>query len=511
MNDNIWANEIGKTQVYDAQVRCAQKILDIFSKHAGPPLLVAQMQQGKTGVAICVIDQFIKNCKLRNLSNEIIYLINIADNDLKEQTSRRILTSGFYDEVKVLHHADLKKFTPKKVDRRLIVIDECHIALERSNQKKLKPFHEFLKSCGIKYGEPISTWENKNNYVLSVSATPYAHVIKSRIDSKSFEPVVLELTPDYYSLNRMHSDNRLKGSLSLVFDNNVTQFLIEKIDEFLMSCKLDGNGHMIVRAKGEAPEIIERFVHEHYPNIVVKIYDSKQGNISSLDTELGQELPKPFMAIIKGSLRAGKTLKTTKHIRMWIEPTTSKADTMCQVVGRCLGFSGETQHSKFNDKFPIYCNVTEITEAIDFYNEMYSNKHPDTIPSGIQSKSTIEKVNKYALHVDDLEKIPSIALEYQVVEKIKVGSAGGSKVTLNPGTNIARMILNGGHMAHTNIIHIDAPAIASDPTEQSEYDEAWEEITSNGWIGKYAYYIENTDDDVIVNFNGKISDTAILG
>lgn len=396
MHIDTLSHFVGKAWIREEQSRCSIGILDIFSRYEGPPLLIAQMQQGKTDVCIDVIDRFIRSRKTTE-TYEIIYLVNIADNDLKDQTDERILKTPYSNKVQILHHADLKSHRIKSVDFRLIIIDECHLALEKSSNNKFKPFHEFLKKCGVEYGSPISTWTNKNNFVLSVSATPYAHVIQTKLNEKSFTPVVLEMPENYYSLQHMRNCDRFKQSQRVVCNGRITDFFTEKMNEFVRLCETQGNGHLIVRCIGEAPETVERYIRTEFPKVDVRSFCSRPvNNIKQLDSILSQELSNPFVAIIRGCLRAGKTLTTTKHIRMWIEPPDSKTDTMCQVVGRCLGY--EIEHNinrKFQDQFPVYCNVKELNKAIEFY-EKY-----ECIPCGVRNRCSMKQYFSYEIETCD--------------------------------------------------------------------------------------------------------------
>jgi hypothetical protein len=369
MSDGVFEKKtIGTLEVWQEQVDCANNILKVFYRNGGPPLLVAQMQQGKTGVVVCVVNEFINYCETKNLRYEIIYLTNISDNVLKDQNNYRLLKAGLLSKVKVIQHSNLKGDGCRPdltADVRLVIIDECHVALE-----KLKPLHEFLKTCGIDYGNRIDNWKNKNNFVLSVSGTPFAHIIRARLDQRAFEPVVLAVSENYYSLQQMKAAGRFRQSEPVVKKGEVTQFFKDRMVEFLMDCKTHGEGHMVVRAIGVAPESLQQYITANHPNVDVCIFESTPGNnIGALERTLSTEIPKPLVAIIRGSLRAGKTLTTTQYIRMWIEPSKSSTDTMCQAVGRSLGFelvNGKNRRSE--DKFPVYCNIKELDLAIEFYN-----------------------------------------------------------------------------------------------------------------------------------------------
>lgn len=412
ISTDLLRTTIGLLDIYAEQVRAAQRIMDIFHQQQGPPLLVAEPQEGKTGTVILVIDKFIKNCKAQNLTYEVVFLNNIADNELLSQTKKRLLKAGYSaDDLKIrlIHHAALRndRFEPNlNVDRRLIIIDECHIALGED-----RPFDSFLQACGVMYGEPIYTWDEPNNYVLSVSATPFAHVIVEKLQ-RCFLKVVLDTSPDYYSIRHLAdatitddglggkkvqygTNSRVRKSDQVVRDGKVTKFFAERMKEFLEVCERDGNGHLVIRVTSDAPEIIAQYVRATYPDtqIDIQVFESqKLNNISELEGHLVDQYMMPCITIIKGSLRAGKTLGTTKYIRAWIEPPKSKADTLMQVLGRSLGYEmidgadGKKHNRKFADKFIIYCNVNQLDDPIMFYAAIKGSGEGDVVPRGTWNK-----------------------------------------------------------------------------------------------------------------------------
>jgi len=429
---------VGKLKIYSNQIDSADEIMNIFRQKGGPPLLVSQPQQGKTGVCIKVIHDFRNWCKTNDFTYEIIFLCNLSDNHLKGQTKARFfdafiaqdynqdcsddadeIKSIFFDamsmkslpDVRVIHHAELNKTEIRNVDYRLLIIDECHVALEKSDVKS-KPFYDFLNKLGIDYGKPIADWGNKNNFVLSVSATPFAHVVANHIDNSAFKPVRLEMSDVYYSLQRMNADDRIKKSSKLINKNNnsVTPFFIDRVNDFIGYCKTDGNGHMVVRCSGKLNvATIKTYIENEFINeIDFQIYDCDLNNVEKISDALGEMPIKPTINLIKGSMRAGKTLKTTKFIRIWIETASSNGDAMIQAVGRSLGnpdpsvfadyetvqrFINKSEenkqfvenlgldlstdlklqkmpnHCKFFDTYPIYCNTSHLDSAIEFYDD----------------------------------------------------------------------------------------------------------------------------------------------
>lgn len=371
-------HKIGTQEVFPEQIYAARALLNAC-KRGVATLLVAQMQQGKTGSCQTAIEDFITECKRFRLTYEVFYLINISCNDIKDQTERRLWRSKHFGNpdlpVQLLHLADLvrRKYTVNHdVDRRLVIVDECQEALDRSNSRKAKPFHSFMSELGIEYGEPVSQWENKNNWVISTSATPFVHIVRQKINEHAFERVDLPVHEGYYALSDMQEAGRLFQSERLVEDGKATDFFIDRFHEFLDSClpmsEEDGLGKMIVRLVGNDANVIENYINTNYAGILVRTFSDHNKNLNTLDEEIATPYPSPFVVIIKGALRAGKTLTTTKYINMWVETPDSKGSTACQAIGRCCGSPEADGRSKFEDTFPIYGNMKQIEVAINFFN-----------------------------------------------------------------------------------------------------------------------------------------------
>lgn len=371
MSDNVLdfsGNKLGNLEIFPETYRCSHNVYDHFTRGFRSVLLIAQMQQGKTTTVLKIADFFINDCQNKGVSWEVIYLNNIADNVLKDQTTERVWLAGMSKKIKILHHADIRNGNlpvDLNVSRRLILVDECHLALEKD-----RPFDAFFKKIGIFYGKSPSVWvkNGTENYVLSFSATPFAHTIKGMLNSDSFATVVLPMSAEYYSFQHLLQDGRLRQSEQVVRKGDVTTFFKDRVEEFIFISQ-NRPGYLVVRAIGDAPDRLKGFIEKYYPNIDVCLFGSNEGNIEGLDRRLSLNPPNNSVVIIRGSLRAGKTLSSTRFIRMWLEPPTSNPDTMCQAIGRCLGYEmDEGRNRKFDDDFPIYCNMEEVDEAVKFFN-----------------------------------------------------------------------------------------------------------------------------------------------
>lgn len=456
--------------------------MEIFEQNECYPLLIAQPQQGKTNAQIATADAFREKCKQTNKTYEIIVLTNLSANELKDQTEDRFGKAGFIngEDTRILHHNDISSLKLKEVDQRLIMIDECHYALGKD-----KVFHEFCKKNGIYYGNPINTWINKNTYVLSISATPYASKIREDLDNlkqnPSFKTVVLEVSPKYFSLMEIRNKQRLLEANDIIVDNCVSEWFKNTVlNKYFEDCG-KSNGYLVVRLTGEKVEILQKYLLGE--GIKSEVFDNKKKNISKFDQRLNHPITdnKPKILIIKNSYRAGKTLTNTKMIRGWVESKSSDSDVVAQVVGRCCGYEVDG-HSKFNDEFPFYCNIKKIDVAIDFY------KDNAMIPSSHNNKSNFE--------IKDYEWCFITESEGRIIGKTEgVGTISG-----NNAIDIAKNILTGSKPSGKQEVYkIDSFNI--------NYLDSWNNLINkyNNIVGKCVYY--KNIEPALINKN---SEEALL-
>lgn len=401
MKTNKYAYIIGNEKIHSEQVQAGNEILDCLGNGIRNPLLVAQPQQGKTGVAIYVLDRFIKDAKARGLAYQAIYLINLSDNELRKQTRLRLRKAHLDDDVIVIHRNDIDDHEiDTDADRILIVMDECHYAIDKGS-----PVHKFLLQHGINYGNPVDTWENDSVSILSISATPFAHSIREATEAGAFHSIPLPMNENYYSLSQMMEDGRLIQSLPIVAGKRrATPFMDGIMVQFLEDCEVHGNGYFVIRQNGTRSHAIRDHVLRTYGNDVrVEGYSTNaddEGDIDELDEALAIAPEKPTVVLIRGTLRAGKTLKTTKHLRGWYESSSAKSDAKLQAL-RPLGYASDDGHSKFDDVFPVYCNMREVQEEIAFYQNLLGEDGSFVVPSGIRNKSSHGLKHEYEQLVFD--------------------------------------------------------------------------------------------------------------
>jgi hypothetical protein len=486
-------NPIGAETIYIEAQQAAIDILNEFSEHQVCPLLISHPQQGKTAVQIAVADSFIETCKANNETYQVILILNMSDTSLLSQTKSRFRESGLVN-IDFYHHPSLNKIPIKDVDKRLIIIDECHFALGKD-----RPFDMLLKKSGIQYGKPISTWINKNNYVLSVSATPYATVIREQIDkvnnTPTFRTITLKQSRYYFSLIDIIRAHRIKSAESLLDKNNVSQYFKDRFDEFINICNDPsiGKGYLIIRAKGDSCRIVKDFCNKK--GIHVETYSSSKKDeytIEELDSNISNPVIRPVVIIIKGALRAGKTLTTTKHIRMWLESESSTSDSIAQVIGRCCGYADKKyNHSKFKDTFNIYCDLLAVEKAAQFYNY-------DFVPKGLNNKSNYEEKRIFDFkEVNDSKDVPKGITD-------SVGTISGNKEL-----DIALAIYEGRcPSAKSRAWHIDSPYTGSNFNGIDSYNKLL--LKYPNCQGKIIYAEESNLTKIVSNSEDKISPKSLM-
>lgn len=427
---------VGKLEVFQQQIEASKDCYDVFfrANSEQSPILLGECQAGKTGSAIILIKMFMEWCEFRNISKqerEIYFAINSSNNDLLKQIDVRLLQSGLSQEVIPMHHAHYKKQSLNvnpNIKARLFIVDECHIALG-TNPSQMKPFEKFLHECGIDISKKKNQWRNTNNFLLQISATPNAHVmfneIKNKTNDEPFKFIYLENDPSYLSVSDMVSPekNRVRQSYNLFCTtkenkNQPSPFFTDRIQEFYNMTKNE-YGVLILRLTGEQRvRNLHAFLKSRYKDVFeVKDYNAKNNNICDISNEISMVLPKPLIAIVRGSLREGKTLDSTKYIKMIIDSHDTVSSTVIQgLLGRCCGYP-INGHSKHDDNFIIYCDREEIDDHVSMLEKIRAGERPTVIP-GSRYNTKSSNYKKYNYKVTILPRFSEEAIH--LVEQRKI-------------------------------------------------------------------------------------------
>lgn len=391
---------VGELEVFDQQIQAAKDCFNVFFDKTPlhqSPILLGECQSGKTGVAVVVIRQFINWCKARGIDKKdrkIYFSINSANNDLLNQLKIRLLQSGLSDDVEDLHHAHYRKATRAIQEYKacLYIIDECHIALCSSNNSMPKPYQDFLETSGIDLTKHPNTWDKNNNFVLQISATPNTQVMYNEVfneiygETGPFKFIYLQNEESYLSVVDMMKKGRIQQSYKLFGSakekrNELSPWATERFNEFYELTKNE-YGVLVLRMTGDDKvNRIKNYIKKHYPNFIIRDYNQKNKNIVDISEEISIPLPNPLVAIVRGALREGKTLKSTKYIKMVIDSPDTKSATVIQgLLGRCCGYP-ITEHNRHKDDFIIYCDAEEISDHVNMLEDLRQGKSPKSIAS----------------------------------------------------------------------------------------------------------------------------------
>jgi hypothetical protein len=415
--------KVGDRPIYPEQQVCAEQVVEILHEGTNHPVLLAETQQGKTDTCIYVANLLINHQDYgwanRKIDYDVYFITNVSNVALNEQTNERIaeskLDSIYKRKIHCLHHAQYRnpqrakygsektlaeieadvKNNPDKMF--LLFIDEAHVAQEAD-----KPYDKFIKRFGIDYGKPVFKNKYKNVYAVSVSATPFAHATQQRLKKGGVEFARLIKNKQYYSLEHMYNAQRIKEAEE-PFEKKggkwaLSEWTIDRLNEFKKIIK-NNHGNLVFRVSdGDKAVLLKKYIKNNY-NFGCEIFATtkhKTKTINSLPNYL-KDVPKDesecTVLIIINAMRVGMSVDTTRNIRMWIDSPKSAGDTTIQSIGRCLGYDDNkfaeknnlSVHSKFDDVFPVYCDMREIELAIDFYNKFNKSCVIDDsfpIPSG---------------------------------------------------------------------------------------------------------------------------------
>jgi len=343
-------------------------------------MLIAEMQSGKTTVYMFTA------CEMLRLGSvkQILIFSGNAEIELKTQTVAIVngTNGGFWrlyrkylrnnlsirsdevdiivDEIKknmdVLWRNDLEKYK-KDIRDTLLIWDESHYAQDTKNKTgKFLIKHSIDVSGG---DEPNLV--SKNNYVLSVSATPFSE-FSDNIHHKQGKPYVfLKNSPEYVSVKSMLNNGQIKGY------NNSWQVSLETA----LKDHLDVAEYAIVRSDKKKLEYIQFLCNKYDIECLSYISDETVRDVDGIDAFdllMSTSPRKLTVIVIYQMLKMGKVLKKD-HVCFGFETcTTSNTDTYAQgLLGRFCGYHPYNEISLYIPQKVIESH--ELNRYIAFYDD----------------------------------------------------------------------------------------------------------------------------------------------
>ena len=374
---------------YPNQIAAANQIIAEFDDEYRWNVLLAFPQSGKTQTFLYVacnmlctnakIDRAVIVCG--NAEHELSEQLRASKTDfirLYVQTEHATLTPEMTESVihnlkariQVWCGADLKHNAgqPTIARNTLFIWEEAHYAQDKTNRP-----HKFFKNLCITADGEISNLEGeRNNYVLTVSATPFSELSNIWHHGQRKRVVRLEPAEGYKGPRHFLEANAIKQ-----FDHRLSP--AEVVAQAIREARLtDAPKYAIVRvrdSKGtDNMSACIRVATEY--GWAHRVYDSETkhhqpGSMQSMD-ELAIAPQQNTVIFIRGMCRMGKRVPK-EHISFVIETSKdSKTDVVLQgLMGRMFGF-----HDNMHIKIYISSKI-EIAE-IENYVRMMEN--PDDVP-----------------------------------------------------------------------------------------------------------------------------------
>jgi hypothetical protein len=351
-----------KEMVYPNQIECATEIIhELFTNNKVVVTLVALPQVGKTGTFLevaykacthpdddCIIDP-------RN----IFIITGMSDRDWQKQTEmdmleafrRRVyhrgklntksLEDGFYTNLSNARNA-------------LIILDECHIAVEKTHM-----ISDTLKRLGLL---DMNVLREKNIKLLEVSATPGATLR----DTQSWGPinhsvVILNESPSYVGFKDFIRENRLHSSFDLTAEAGLNSLV-----EFVKHTFPAPRWHILrLPTKSRLNATFEDRFNQICAREGWRLqHHSALERVGEIDYHMGIQPKHHSFLLIKEFWRAGKRLNDS-YLGIVHEPTTKSQDTNVTaqgLIGRLCG----------NDKQKgpaaphMFCDTERIYEYLEW-------------------------------------------------------------------------------------------------------------------------------------------------
>jgi hypothetical protein len=367
--------EYDPTKLSPQQLKTGQEIVQaIISGNNRWLILLAQMQSGKTETYLFVCCEIIRLA----IAKQVVIFSGNSETDLKKQLLKEVADEGdakFYDKyceylmkdmhltltqtlsartkakisIKLCWGTELNKYTGPTTET-LFIWEEAHHA-----QSIHQCPDKFLKKVGISADGDRGLLEEKQNYVISVSATPFSELSDVFHLEQNKLVVPMKAGRGYNSVKKIRDSGHLK-SFSTVE---------EGLNRALNTPRSEPK-YAIVRITNKNEETVTRIIRENGWEYVT--FDS----VSDADIKAEGVIVWNGMAVaplintvilLRGKCRMGHNLKKNHLLFVMETAKNSKTDTVLQgLLGRVCGFS------EGSDKVDVYLHKKIVdSDELDRY------------------------------------------------------------------------------------------------------------------------------------------------
>ena len=410
------------------QIDAGKRLTHAFDTSPGVRwvILQAQMQSGKTETYLF---DACERLRLGFVENVIIFSGN-AETDLKEQLKKEVLGLGdakFYgkyeiyleeviglstrerrpilDKVKtniqVVWGTELKNYSGPTTNT-LFIWEESHHAQSVNNCPA-----KFLRSVGISANGDNAILNQKNNFVVSISATPFSELSDNHHMSQCKLVIIMTPGVNYVSVKTIRDSGRLMGYI------NMQEGL-----QRALATPHDSPMYAIVRISVKNEEIVKSIISRCGWNYVV--FDSLAKGEEKIIGDnawnnMGTKPDQDTVILIRGKCRMGKNLQKSHVLFVFETAKNSNTDTVLQgLLGRVCGYADGSErivvwlNSKIINSGEIdrYVDMTDGVEiiprkAMNLANDVI-RVHQPIVPIKITRDMAISATNDRLKIIDDV-------------------------------------------------------------------------------------------------------------
>ena len=384
MNNQASRHRQRLQQVLDAhtfehQRQAATKVHQQFAKGSKAVIVAAEMQSGKSGIALALAclqrnslsDQ---NICARSQLKDTLFLVTMADVALQEQAAEDLAPCPNVVVSNLVHFktalaVHFKQHTPK-----LIIIDECHYG-SSSDAVRYAQLFDFLESA------------DSQTRIVLISATPFSAMFAAGGDSilrQGFHTSLVfhKTPPDYHGVRQMHRQQQI---VQLIEEQR--DFTQESIPRRLFISHVQqqpGPGWALIRVASNAAQaakqalLAQGFSEEH-----IFIVGNKLNNVDDSELVTLAEFKRQYqnaalfdekiIAITVASFRAGINFGIEMKqglIASWDSTISNIAAVVQANIGRASGYHHNTTAKHFTnlDAISAYTELLNYLEQEDCTN-----------------------------------------------------------------------------------------------------------------------------------------------
>jgi hypothetical protein len=445
---------------YQSNLTAGQNILHTFTDTSQCPqviryaLLVAQMQSGKTFTYMFV---FMEMFRLKRIDTVVIFSGN-AEIALKTQTEQCLENREFEEFYKqhLVHNCNVpedlvedvwesrkqkvlknfqvvwgtegaKFYAPKR--RTLFIWDESHYAQD----KKMCP-DKFLETMGILPNGDFRRLNDSDNYVLSVSATPFSEICDIQHCNQGKMVIPFVPSENYWGVQRMWESGMIVQYTNTKEEarrqmTDLERFGRQKkigIIRIPKSCKKESTKEQSENWEEYFTELSSQLGYDVFHYYQESEDPRRITNTRFLELLDEDNLTRNTLVLVKEHCRMGQVLKK-KNISFVMETSNnSNTDVVLQgLLGRMCGYDGSPlirvclKNSFFDREviakdektgMPFY-GTNEVEKYIDFTQQLQRRpvgSLPSVIPKNCRNLVQ-EKTKKIRRLEDDIEIIVDCA------------------------------------------------------------------------------------------------------